>query len=85
MKFAFAAVAATLLLAPAAQAQAQTSLHETHQLVWAPSGKAPVAHWRLRDRPACQPAQAHHQAGKSALPVAAKCAVTPASASRERN
>lgn len=85
MKFAFAAVAATLLLAPAAQAQAQPSLHETHQLVWAPSGKAPVAHWRLRDRPACQPAQGHHQAGKTALPAPAKCTITTAPASRDRN
>ncbi|MDQ0251938.1 hypothetical protein J2W22_004026 [Sphingomonas kyeonggiensis] len=66
------AAAACLLAAPAVQAQ---SLHETHQLVWAPSGKTPVAHWRLRDRPACQPVQSHHQAGKTALPVRAKCAV----------
>lgn len=71
MKFALTAIAASLLTAPAVQAQ---SLHETHQLVWAPSGKTPVAHWRMRDRPACQKAQTHHQAGKSALPAATKCA-----------
>ncbi|MDG2535880.1 hypothetical protein P6144_19615 [Sphingomonas sp. HITSZ_GF] len=70
MKFAFAAAAASLLIAPAVQAQ---SLHETHQLVWAPAGKTPVAHWRMRDRAACPAAQAHHQAGKTALPVATKC------------
>lgn len=65
------AAAACMLAAPIAQAQ---SLHETHQLVWAPSGKTPVAHWRPRERPACQTVQSHHQAGKSALPVRAKCA-----------
>lgn len=66
------AAAACMLAAPIAQAQ---SLHETHQLVWAPSGKTPVAHWRPRDRAACQTAQNHHhQAGKTALPVRAKCA-----------
>lgn len=71
MKLALAAAAAPiLLLAPAAQAQ---SLHETHQLVWAPSGKTPVAHWRMRDKPACQPAQSHHQAGKTARPARARC------------
>lgn len=70
MKLAFAALAASLLVAPAAQAQ---SLHETHQLVWAPSGKAPAAHWRMRERPACPTAQTHHQAGKSTLPAAKKC------------
>jgi hypothetical protein len=70
MKIAFAAIAASILaIAPAAQAQ---SLHETHQLVWAPSGKTPVAHWRMRDRPACQ-AQAHHQAGKTAMPARIAC------------
>lgn len=70
MKLAFAAMAASLLIAPAVQAQ---SLHETHQLVWAPAGKTPVAHYRMRDKPACQAAQAHHQAGKSALPARATC------------
>lgn len=73
MKLALAATAAAFLMAaPVAQAQSQ-SLHETHQLVWAPSGKTPVAHWRMRDRPACQPVQSHHQAGKTAMPVRAKC------------
>ena len=78
MKLALAAMAAPLLLlVPAAQAQ---SLHETHQLVWAPSGKTPVAHWRMRVKPAGQPAQSHHQAGKTALPVRAKCGVQDVSA-----
>jgi 3-polyprenyl-4-hydroxybenzoate decarboxylase len=79
MKIALAAVAATLMIAPAAQAQ---SLHETHQLVWAPAGKTPVAHWRMRDRQACPAAQSHHQAGKTALPAATKCV---ASVSKPRN
>jgi hypothetical protein len=80
MKFALAAVAASVLaFAPAAQAQ---SLHETHQLVWAPSGKTPVAHWRMRDKPACPQAQTHHQAGKTALPVRSKCAVQAAQKGR---
>ncbi|NYT41813.1 hypothetical protein HZY97_13660 [Sphingomonas sp. R-74633] len=71
MKIALAAVAASILaLAPVAQAQ---SLHETHQLVWAPSGKTPVAHWRMRDRPACQTTQTHHQAGKTAMPARKTC------------
>lgn len=71
MKLALAAVAASVLaLAPAAQAQ---SLHETHQLVWAPNGKAPAAHWRMRDKPACPQAQTHHQSGKTALPARAMC------------
>lgn len=69
-----AAMAPLLLMAPAAQAQ---SLHKTHELVWAPAGKTPVAHWRLRDRPACQPATAHHQAGKSALPARKACTAQP--------
>ncbi len=74
MKLALAAVAASVLaLAPVAQAQ---SLHETHQLVWAPSGKTPVAHWRMREKPVCQKAQTHHhQAGKTALPARSSCAV----------
>jgi len=80
MKLALAAVAASVLAcAPAAQAQ---SLHETHQLVWAPSGKTPVAHWRMRGQPACQQAQTHHQAGKTALPVRAKCAAQVAQKAR---
>jgi hypothetical protein len=79
MKIALAAVAATLMIAPAAQAQ---SLHETHQLVWAPSGKTPVAHWRMRDRQPCQAVQSHHQAGKTALPAPTKCV---ASASKSRS
>lgn len=80
MKLALAAVAASVLaFAPAAQAQ---SLHETHQLVWAPSGKTPVAHWRMRDKPACQQVQTHHQAGKSALPVRTKCTAQVAQKAR---
>ncbi len=81
MKIALAAAAAPLLLlAPFAQAQ---SLHDTHQLVWAPSGKTPVAHWRMRDQPACKTVQSHHQAGKTALPVRAKCASAEVAAVRQ--
>ncbi|WP_342249042.1 hypothetical protein [Sphingomonas sp. OTU376] len=80
MKLALATVAASVLaFAPAAQAQ---SLHETHQLVWAPSGKSTATHWRMRDKPACPQAQTHHQAGKSALPVRTRCAVQVAQKAR---
>lgn len=77
MKIAFAALTASLLIAPAVHAQ---SLHETHQLVWAPTGKTPVAHYRMRDHAACPTAQTHHQAGKSALPVANRCVAAKAPA-----
>lgn len=77
MKSVLIAVAATLILPLPAAAQ---SLHETHELVWHPSGKTPAATYRMRARPACTPGASHHQSGKTAMPMTKTCAVEVAKA-----
>jgi hypothetical protein len=71
-----AAAAAMILPLPAAA----QSLDDSHELVWHPSGKTPGAIYRQRNGASCSAAAGHHQAGKSAMPVAKKCAVEVAKA-----
>jgi hypothetical protein len=71
-----AAVAAMILPLPAAA----QSLDDSHELVWHPAGKTPGAIYRLRNSASCSAAAVHHQSGKSAMPVAKKCAVEVAKA-----
>ena len=71
-----AAVAVVLPLPAVAQ-----SLNDTHETVWQPSGKTPAAVYRERGRPACAATVGHHQAGKTAMPAAKKCAVEATKAS----
>lgn len=56
--------ALALLAAPAASAQ---SLHDTHQRIWAPSGKVPALSYHPRGRATCGKTAMHHQAGKTPL------------------
>jgi len=71
------AVAAVLVLPLPAAAQ---SLHETHEVVWHPSGKTPAATYRMRDRAPCTPSAGHHQSGKTAMPAKKTCGVDVAKA-----
>lgn len=56
---------------------AAQSLDETHHLVWHPSGKTPIAHYRPRGRTECAPTASHHaphhQAGKTMIGARAEC------------
>jgi hypothetical protein len=61
-----------LAAAPLSWLAPAQSLHQTHELVWAPSGKTPIAHWRMRSRPACTTG-GHHQAGKAPLAAPRAC------------
>ncbi len=63
---------ALLPVAFAATPAAAQSLHETHERVWMPSGKAPMLVWRMRDRSAQVASNGHHQAGKGQMPVAVR-------------
>jgi len=71
------AVAAVLVLPLPAAAQ---SLHETHEVVWHPSGKTPAATYRMRDRAPCTPSAGHHQSGKTAMPAKKACVADVAKA-----
>ncbi|HEX7693559.1 MAG TPA: hypothetical protein VF409_03665 [Sphingomonas sp.] len=77
MKSVLFAAAATLVLPLPAAAQ---SLHDTHELVWHPSGKTPAAIYRERKTAACKAVSGHHQAGKAPLPAGKRCAADVAKA-----
>jgi len=64
-----AAIAVTFPMAANAQ-----SLADTHELVWAPSGKTPAATYRMRDKPVCATGSSHHRAGKGQFMPKAPCA-----------